>query len=137
MPTPAIAAALASLAEESLIPERKKYAVGVRQGVFDWLDANKYHYIPSGGNFFMVKVDRPGAEVTAALAERNIHIGGSRPMMQDWVRVSIGTKEEMQQFQTAFAAVMALPSTGKPVKGTGKGDDTSLVRSPFDGEWSC
>jgi histidinol-phosphate aminotransferase len=119
MPTPAIAAALASLAEENLVQERKKYAVGVRQGVFDWLDANKYHYIPSGGNFFMVKVDRSGAEVTAALAARNVHIGGPRPKMQDWVRVSIGTKEEMDEFQTAFAAVMALPSSGQPVKVSG------------------
>ena len=137
MPTPAIAAALASLAEESLIPERKKYAVGVRQGVFDWLDANKYHYIPSGGNFFMVKVGRPGAEVTAALAARNIHIGGPRPMMQDWVRVSVGTKEEMQQYQTAFGACLALPSTGLPAKGSGKGDDTSQLHGLSDGEWSC
>jgi len=138
MPTPAISAALASLGEETLIPERKKYAVGVRQGVFDWLDANKYHYIPSGGNFFMVKVDRPGAEVTAALAARNIHIGGSRPMMTDWVRVSVGTKEEMDQFQTAFAAVMAVPSTGQPVKGSGRDTDgVSQVHGVYDGEWSC
>ncbi len=67
----------------------------------------------------MVKVDRSGAEATAALAARNVHIGGPRPRMQDWVRVSIGTKEEMDQFQAAFAAVMALPSSGQPVKVSG------------------
>jgi len=139
MPVPAIQAALASLSEETLIPERSKYTIAVRQGVFDWLDANKFHYIPSGGNFFMVKVDRPGAEVTAALAARNIHIGGSRPMMADWVRVSVGTKEEMDQFMTEFKAVMALPSTGLPVKGSGRDmDGTSELRGYLDSDhWSC
>ena len=136
MPTPALTAATASMLETELVKERKQYTASVRQGVYKWLEENKYEYVPSTANFFMVKVGRPGAEISAALAQNHIFIGGPRPMMTDWVRVSIGTKEEMDRFQVAFKDAMSKPSTGAPVKAP---RDIGMVEpeSFFDGEMSC
>ena len=55
----------------------------------------------------MIHVGRPGADVTAALAKEGVFIGGPRKHMEDWVRVSFGTPQEMQAFKAAFLKVLA------------------------------
>jgi histidinol-phosphate aminotransferase len=136
MPTPALTAATASLLEPNLVEQRKQYTASVRQGVYKWLEANKYEYVPSTANFFMVKVGRPGAEISAAMAQNHVFISGPRPRMPDWVRVSIGTREEMDRFQVAFKDALSKPSTGAPVKAP---RDIGMVEptSFFDGDMSC
>lgn len=106
-PMPAIVAAEASLLAPALIPERKAYNRAVRDDLFAWLDARRMRYLPSQGSFAMIHVGRPGAQVTAALARERVFIGGPRKHMDDWVRVSFGTPQEMAQFKTALLKVLA------------------------------
>jgi histidinol-phosphate aminotransferase len=113
MPTPALAAALISLQDPMLLTTRRKYNNDTREEMFVWLKAKGYEYVPSQTNFFMAKVNRPGGEVTKALADRKVFIGGPRPHMADWVRVSVGTPVEMKKFREAFQAVMAVPPAAK------------------------
>ncbi len=111
MPVTAVAAARASLADKDLVPQRKKIIGDIRNQTFTWLTANNYEFIPSVSNCFMVNTNRPGKEVQAAMATKNVFIGRVWPIMPTWVRITVGTKPEMETFQTAFKEVMSAPVT--------------------------
>jgi histidinol-phosphate aminotransferase len=106
MPVTAVAAASASLKDPNLVPERRRINAAIRQETFQWLDSNRYSYIPSESNCFLLDTKRPGKEVIDAIAEQKVFIGRVWPVMPTSVRITVGTHEEMQQFQTAFQKVM-------------------------------
>lgn len=106
MPITALVAASASLNDTSLVSERKRINAGIRRETFQWLDRNGYSYIPSESNCFLLDTKRPGKEVIDAMAQQKVCIGRIWPVMPTWVRITVGTHDEMQQFQTAFQKVM-------------------------------
>jgi len=106
MPVTAVVAATASLKDPNLVPERRRINATIRQQTFDWLSRNGFSFIPSESNCFMVDVKRPGQEVRDAMAKENVLIGRIWPIMPTWVRITVGTQEEMQLFQSAFQKVM-------------------------------
>ena len=110
MPIYAVAAATASLNDPAIRAERKQINSGLRRQTFDWLSANNYKFIPSESNCFMIDTGRPGHEVMAAMAQRNVYIGRVWPIMPTSVRITVGTASDMAQFQTAFHEVMRGPS---------------------------
>jgi histidinol-phosphate/aromatic aminotransferase/cobyric acid decarboxylase-like protein len=106
MPTTAVAGATASLKDPTLVMERRRINAGIRQQTFQWLDRNGYSYIPSESNCFMLDTKRPGKEVRDAVAKENVLIGRVWPVMPTYVRITVGTQEEMERFQVAFQKVM-------------------------------
>ena len=106
MPVTAMVAAIASLKDAALVPERRRINAGIRQQTLHWLDRNGFSYIPSESNCFMVDTKRPGQEVRDAIAKENVMIGRVWPVMPTWVRITVGTQDEMEKFQTAFLKVM-------------------------------
>jgi histidinol-phosphate aminotransferase len=106
MPVTAVAAATASLKDPQLVAERRRINATIRQQTFQWFDRNGYTYIPSEANHFMVDTKRPGKQVRDAMAKENVMIGRVWPIMPTWVRITVGTQEEMEKFQTAFQKVM-------------------------------
>jgi histidinol-phosphate aminotransferase len=106
MPITAVVAASASLKDPGLIAERKRINSSIRQQTFQWLDRNGYSYIPSESNCFLLETKRPGKEVREAMAKENVLIGRTWPLMPTWARVTVGTQEEMERFQSAFQKVM-------------------------------
>jgi histidinol-phosphate aminotransferase len=106
MPVTAVAAASASLKESGLVPERKRINASVRHETFQWLDRNGYSHTPSESNCFLLDTKRQGKEVIDAMSQQNVFIGRIWPVMPTWVRITVGTHEEMQQFQAAFQKVM-------------------------------
>ncbi len=106
MPITAVAAATASLKDPQLVPERRRINAGVRQRTFDWLDRNGYACIPSESNCFMLQTNRPGKDVRDAMAKENVLIGRTWPVMPTYVRITVGTEDEMERFQAAFQKVM-------------------------------
>ncbi len=106
MPVTAVAAASASLKDTGLVPERKRINAAVRQETFEWLDRNGYSYTPSESNCFLLETKRPGKEVIDAMAQQKVFIGRIWPVMPTWVRITVGTHEEMLQFQAAYQKVM-------------------------------
>src|ERR1700692_4564557 len=106
MPITALVAASASLKDPNLVPERRRINAAIRQETFQWLDRNGYSYIPSESNCFLLNTKRPGKEVIDAMAQQKVFIGRIWPVMPTCVRITVGTQEEMQQFQTAFQKVM-------------------------------
>jgi len=106
MPITALVAASASLTDPRLVPERRRINATIRQETFQWLDRNGYSYIPSESNCFMLDTKRPGKQVIDAMAQQNVFIGRIWPVMPTHVRITVGTRDEMQQFQTTFQKVM-------------------------------
>jgi histidinol-phosphate aminotransferase len=106
MPVTAMTAALTSLKDPQLVPERRRINATVRQQTFDWLASNGYHFIPSESNCFLLETKRPGQQVREAMAKENVLIGRTWPAMPTCVRVTVGTQEEMGKFQAAFDKVM-------------------------------
>jgi histidinol-phosphate aminotransferase len=106
MPVTAMVGASASLAVKNLVPERRKIVADIRNDVFDWMSRKNYSFIPSVANMFMVDVKRPGQEVVQALAAEKVYIGRVWPIWPTYVRVTVGSREDMEKFKTAFEKVM-------------------------------
>lgn len=106
MPITAVVGASAGLKDSSIVTERRRINSAVRQATFEWLDRNGYSYIPSESNCFLLDTKRPGKEVIDAMAQQKVYIGRIWPVMPTCVRITVGTREEMAQFQTAFQKVM-------------------------------
>jgi histidinol-phosphate aminotransferase len=106
LPVTAVAAAINSLSDPALVPERKKINASVRSETFAWLDRNGYSYTPSVANFFMLDTKRPAREIIEAMAKRNVFVGRSWPVWPTHVRITVGTQPEMGKFQAAFHEVM-------------------------------
>jgi histidinol-phosphate aminotransferase len=107
LPITGVAAATASLKAKNVVPERRKIIGDVRADVLSFCDKHNFHYVPSVSNKFMVDVRRPGGEVIMAMRKEKIYIGRVWPSWPTYVRVTIGTQEEMNKFKTAFLKVMA------------------------------
>ena len=113
MPITACAAATASLDQPNLVKERKDINTAVRQSTFAWFDRNGYQYSPSVSNCFMLKAGKPAKDVIAAMAHQRVFIGRPWPSMPDWVRITVGTQPEMEQFQVAFQNFMKGVTAGR------------------------
>jgi histidinol-phosphate aminotransferase len=122
MPITALVAALASLKDAQLVPERKRINATIRSQVFTWLDRNGYSYVPSESNCFMLDTKRPAKAAIDAMAKQNVFIGRIWPVWPTYARITIGTAPEMEQFQAAWQKVMsgavtasvgAIPSSGE------------------------
>jgi histidinol-phosphate aminotransferase len=56
----------------------------------------------SQANFFQADVKRPGREFSANMIKEKVQIGRTWAAMPNYVRVTIGTQEEMDKFKVAF-----------------------------------
>jgi len=107
LPVTAMVGATASLKSKNVVAERKKINARVRTDTLEFLDKHNFHYVPSVSNKFMVDVKRPGREVIEAMRREKVYIGRVWPSWPTYVRVTVGTKDEMEKFKTAFLKVMA------------------------------
>jgi histidinol-phosphate aminotransferase len=104
------AGARAGLLDKDLVPLRKKINADIRSETLEFLTKHGYKIVPgSQGNMFMVDVKRPGREFQAAMLKENVAIGRTWSAMPNYVRVTVGTKAEMEKFQTAFVKCMDMP----------------------------
>jgi histidinol-phosphate aminotransferase len=64
-----------------------------------------YEVIPSDTNFFMVHLKRPVQPVVEEFRKKGVLVGRPFPPMLEYLRVSIGTAEEMNRFISAFREI--------------------------------
>jgi histidinol-phosphate aminotransferase len=107
LPLTSLAAAMASLKSKTVVPERAKINRDIREDLFTYLDKMDLDFTKSEANHFMVNVRRPGGEVVQAMAKEKVLIGRLWPAWPTHVRVSIGTRDDMEKFKAAFSKVMA------------------------------
>jgi histidinol-phosphate/aromatic aminotransferase/cobyric acid decarboxylase-like protein len=101
MPITGMVGATASLKVTSLVPERRKIIADIREDTLNFLAAKNIEFIPSESNKFMMNARRPGGEFYMAMTKEKIYIGRVWPVWPTWVRVTVGTKDEMAKFKTA------------------------------------
>ena len=112
LPITAIAAAKASLLDPNLVPARKKIIADTRAQTLAWLKSEGYATTPSESNCFMLDVRRPGKEVQAALASKEMFVGRIWPAWPNSLRITVGTPAEMTAFRKSFTEVMASNTAG-------------------------
>jgi histidinol-phosphate aminotransferase len=103
MPVTAMVGATASLKVKNLVTERRKIMGDIREDTFSWLTARNVEFIPSESNCFMVNVKRSGREFYKEMAAQKVYVGRVWPVWPTWMRVTVGTKEDMSKFKDAFA----------------------------------
>jgi histidinol-phosphate aminotransferase len=106
MPTVGMAAAAASLKVKDLVPQRRQVLADTRGDLFEWFEKKGYAYIPSEANMVLVDGRRPGKELNTLMLREKVAIGRSWPALPTHVRVTIGTRDEMARFKSAFDRVM-------------------------------
>ncbi len=89
--------------------------IALREATADQLRSQGFEVIPSETNFFMVRTGRAASEVRAAFRERDIAVGRDFPPMLDYLRVSIGTEDEMDRFLAGWGEIFpdGMTTTGR------------------------
>jgi len=103
----ALAAASASLDDESQVTNGKKMNSEAKSFTLTELDKMGYKSIPSQANFIMFDCKKPVAPVIKAMKERNVQVGRLFPALPNHMRLTIGKHSEMESFVSAFKQVMA------------------------------
>jgi histidinol-phosphate aminotransferase len=89
----------------------KKTTITLREKTIKDLAALGYQSIPSDTNFFMVNLKRPIVPVIDEFKKKGVLVGRPFPPLNEHLRVSIGTPEEMNRFMVAFRDIMATTKT--------------------------
>lgn len=100
-----LAAAMASLRDEEYVAETRKKIVGTREWVAGELKKDGREVVASHANFFMVNVGTDVAPVIKAFEAKGIEVGRKFPSMGNYLRVTVGTREEMEAFLGAMREI--------------------------------
>ena len=103
----AMVAAIASLQDGAQVEQGRRRNGEVKNYVYSELDKAGYKYIPSHANFMMIDLRREVRPVIGAMNDRNVQVGRVFPAMPNFMRVTVGTKPQMEAFVAAFRAVMS------------------------------
>ncbi|MEP6769890.1 MAG: aminotransferase class I/II-fold pyridoxal phosphate-dependent enzyme [Acidobacteriota bacterium] len=98
--------AIASLNDPELVPKNRRLLNDTRRWLCAQLDRDGRRYIPSETNFVMIHVGGDVAPLIRAFREQRIQVGRKFPSLSDWLRVSIGTREETATFVTALQRIV-------------------------------
>jgi histidinol-phosphate aminotransferase len=98
----ALQAALASLEDWDLVPRQRQRNAETRAWLCAELARDGRRFIPSHANFVMFEVGGDAAPLIAAFRAEGILVGRKFPSLGGWLRVSIGTREEMAAFVAAL-----------------------------------
>ena len=93
---------VASLKDAASEAKFKQLNKQVRDKATGELKAMGYDVIPSQTNFFMVNVKKDVTPVAADFLKKGFVVGRKFSPMNEWLRVSVGTDEEMKSFMKAF-----------------------------------
>jgi histidinol-phosphate aminotransferase len=99
--------AVAALKDTTYEARMKQLNKQVRDKAMNELKSIGYELIPSQTNFFMVNVKTDVTQVGEEFKKREILVGRKFPPMNEWLRVSVGTEDEMNRFMKAFKEVFA------------------------------
>ncbi len=78
----------------------------VRERTTKELTAMGWAVIPSETNFFMVNVKKEVGPLEDEFKKRKVLVGRPFPPMTEWLRVSVGTQDEMNRFMAAFKEIL-------------------------------
>lgn len=97
---------VAALKDTAAQAHVKQVTLDLRKKASADLKSIGYDVIPSETNFFMVHLRRPVKPVIAEFEKRGVLVGRPFPPMEEHLRVSVGTPDEMKRFAAAFREIM-------------------------------
>ena len=95
-------AARVALTDTPHVERAVRFNDAQRQWLYAEMKAAKFEYIPSHSNFVMINIRRPVGPIILEFRKRKILVGREFPSLTTFMRVSMGTEEEMKKFVTAF-----------------------------------
>ena len=109
----AVTAAFAALADQAYVDTYVEAVLEAR----DWLagelaEAGVRHHV-DGGNYLLIWPDSPVADLEQGLREAGILVRSmaGKPLIDGSLRVSIGTRAQMEQFWRAYQVLASLPDS--------------------------
>ena len=108
--TAVMTAAMVSLSDPDHVADQKQKITGTRKWLCTELAKDGREYIPSQANFVMIHVGHDVTPVIKAFSDRNILVGRKFTTMENWLRVSMGTPDEMQKFVAALREIVPASS---------------------------
>lgn len=94
----------ASLEDVKLLGQRKALNASVRDETIAWLKGQGFACTVSHSNCFMIDVRQPAQQLVERLAEQHVLVGRVWKNWLQWVRVTVGNRQEMERFREVFAA---------------------------------
>jgi histidinol-phosphate aminotransferase len=98
---------VAALKDTAYEAKMKQLNKQVRDKTMNELKTMGYELIPSQTNFFMVNVKTDVTQVGEEFQKKGILVGRKFPPMNEWLRVSVGTDDEMNRFMKAFQEIFS------------------------------
>ncbi|MGH9969050.1 MAG: histidinol-phosphate transaminase [Pyrinomonadaceae bacterium] len=103
----ALAAAQASIRDAAQVEQGRRRNNEVRKYLYLQLDQSGLKYIPSHANFLMIDLRRDVKTIIAALRDRKVEVGRQFPALPNFLRVTFGTRPQMEAFVSALREVLA------------------------------
>jgi histidinol-phosphate aminotransferase len=103
----ALVAARASLGDPAYLEKTRRLNRETRDFVIAETARLGYQTIPSQANFVMIDLRREARPVIDALRQRDVRVGRVFPALPHHLRVSVGTREQMEAFLNAFRQALA------------------------------
>jgi histidinol-phosphate aminotransferase len=105
-----LAAALAGLDDRGHVSAHRRRINGTRDWLCRELARDGRRFIPSHANFLMIDLGGDVKPVIEAFRARGILVGRRFPSLPNWLRVSMGTEEEMRAFVRVLRERPAVPA---------------------------
>ena len=103
IPVLGLRAAMAALGErDTLVPRRRASLARTRSELCAWLRQKSVRYIEPDGNFVMIDISRDARSFGAAMFRKGVAVGRPFPPLDQMLRVTIGTDDEMAKFRDVF-----------------------------------
>jgi len=99
-------AAATAIVDNPHVERIAKLNAANRQLVFDEMKRLKFETTASEANFLMINIRKPVGPVIQEFAKRNVLVGREFPAMPTFLRVTIGTEDEMKKFFVAFREII-------------------------------
>jgi histidinol-phosphate aminotransferase len=104
----AIAAARSAIADRARVERERTLNREAREQAAGMFAAIGYPPSPSTTNFFMVDLRRDARVFREACARAGVFVGRPFPPLTNFVRISVGTMEEMQRAASVFKRVLGM-----------------------------
>lgn len=101
-----LAAALASLGDADNVTQKRRQLNDTRRWLVTELIKEGRRTIPSEANFIMIDIAGDVEPLIPQFRARGILVGRKFPSMGNWLRVSIGTRPDMESFLAALRAIV-------------------------------
>lgn len=112
-------AALAALGDPQLVPAQRTLNAQTREWLYRELERDGRRFIRSHANFVMIELGGDVAPVIEAFLAGGILVGRKFPALGSWLRVSIGTPQEMEAFVAGLRRIVPVARGGAPAQPIG------------------